>query len=153
MLLNNPFTASLWVVPWYEFPFTQCIRIQIFASMTLNAAPGDGVLAHREQWYGFCIVWIFMWHLIWSLVVWYLLFAFQVLIWLLWIICPFSLFFWLHFMLPSSHVFLSFRYFFIILTAIMKVVMSEVLTRIFLHPHMLCQPLFRRVCFVALITI
>ena len=31
--------------------------------------------------------------------------------------------------------------------------MSEVLTRILLHPHMLCQPLFRRVCSFALITI
>ena len=39
------------------------------------------------------------------------------------------------------------------LTAIIKMVMSEVLTMILLHPHMLRQPLFRRVCFVALITI
>ena len=31
--------------------------------------------------------------------------------------------------------------------------MSKVLTRIFLHPYMLFQPLFRRVCSVALITI
>ena len=53
-------------------------------------------------------------------------------------------------MLPSSHFFLS--CIFINLTAIIKIVMSEVLTRILLHPHMLCQPLLRRVCSVALIT-
>ena len=59
----------------------------------------------------------------------------------------------LHFMVPSSHFFLSIRYFFINLTAIIKMVMSKVLTRKLLHPHMLCQPLFRIVCFVALFTI
>ena len=32
-------------------------------------------------------------------------------------------------------------------------IMPEVLTRILLHPHMLCKPLFRRVCSVALISI
>ena len=31
--------------------------------------------------------------------------------------------------------------------------MSEVLTKILLHPHMLCLPLFKKICFVALITI
>ena len=31
--------------------------------------------------------------------------------------------------------------------------MSEVPTTILLHPHMLCQPLFKRVCSVALVTI
>ena len=43
--------------------------------------------------------------------------------------------------------------FFINLTAIIKMVMSEVLTRILLLLHMLCQPLFRGVISVALITI
>ena len=91
-------------------------------------------------------------------------------------------------MLPSSHFFLSFSYFFIWciligsnqsysehkliclffvlevriivyiwvfinLTAKIEMVMSEVLTMILLHPHMLCQPISRRVCSVALITI
>ena len=43
--------------------------------------------------------------------------------------------------------------FFIKLTAIIQMVMSEVLTRILFNPHMLCQPLFRKVCFVSLIII
>ena len=60
----------------------------------------------------------------------------------------------LHFMLPSSQFVWSFRYCFINLTAIVKMVMYEVLTRILLHLHMLCQRLFRFCfCFVALITI
>ena len=59
----------------------------------------------------------------------------------------------LHFQLPSSHLFLSFRYFFVNLTTMIKMVMSEVLTRILLHQHMLLQPLFIRVGSVALITI
>ena len=59
----------------------------------------------------------------------------------------------LHFILPSSHVFLSFRYFCYKPDCIIKMVMSEVLTRKLLHPHMLCQSLFRRVCSVALIQI
>ena len=101
------------MVPWYDFPSTQCIRIHICSSMTLHVTPGDGFfLAHRGQWYGFLIVWIFMWRLVWSVVVCYLLFTFQMLIWLLWIICPFGTFSMLHFMLPSSQFFLSFRYFF-----------------------------------------
>ena len=69
------------------------------------------------------------------------------------LLCLFGTFFMLHFMLPSSHFLLSFRDFLINLTAEIKMVMSEVLTRILLHPHMLCQPLFRRVCSVTLITI
>ena len=81
------------VVPWYDFPFTQCIRIKFFSSMTLHVAPGEGFfLAHREQWYRFFIVWIFMWRLVWSVVAWYLLFTFRILIWSLWIICPFGKF-------------------------------------------------------------
>ena len=36
---------------------------------------------------------------------------------------------------------------------LIKMVMSEVLSRVLLHPHMLCQLLFKRVCYVALITI
>ena len=154
ILLNNPFTVSLWVVPWYDFPSTQCIIIQICSSMTLHVAPGDGIfLAHTEQWYGFSIVWIFMWRFVWPVVVWYLLCTYQILILCLWIICPFSTFSMLHFLLPSSHFFLSFRIFFINLTAMIKIVMPEVHTRILLHPHMLFPPLFRRVCAVALITI
>ena len=113
ILLNNPFTASLWVVPWYDFPSTQCIGNQIFSSMNFHVAPEDGFFyAHREQWCGFFIVWIFMWRLLCSVVVWYLLFKYQILIWLLWIICSFGKFFMLLFLLTSSHFFLSFRYFF-----------------------------------------
>ena len=47
ILLNNPYTASLWVVPGYDCPSTQwqCIRVQIFSSITLHVAPGDGFFA------------------------------------------------------------------------------------------------------------
>ena len=45
-------------------------------------------------------------------VLWYLLFKFQMLICLLWIVCPFGTFSMLHFLLPFLHFFLSFRYFF-----------------------------------------
>ena len=136
------------------FPSTQCIRILIFSTMTHHVAPWDGFfLENREQLYGFLIVWIFMWRLVWSVVVRYLLITFQISFWLLRIICPSCTFSMLHFMLRSSHFSLSFRYFFYKPTAIIKMVMSKVITRILLHPHMLCQPLFRRVCSVALITI
>ena len=110
------------------------------------------ILAHREQLYGFFIVWIFMWPLVGSVVVWYLQFTFQILICLLWIMFPFCTFSILHFMLPSSHFLFYFRYLFINLTAIIKMIISEVLTRILLHPPVLCQPLLRRVCSLALIT-
>ena len=71
--------------------------------MTLHVAPGDGFyLAHRGQWYGFFIVWIFIWRLVWFVVVCYLLFTFQILIWLLWILGFFGTFSMLHFMLPYS---------------------------------------------------
>ena len=95
-----------------------------------------------------------MWCLVLSVVVWYLLFTFQIIIWLLLIICPFCTFSMLHFMLPSStfscpSIFSSS----INLTATIKMVISEVLTMILPCPHMLCQPLFRRVCPVALTTI
>ena len=131
---------SLWVVPWYDFPSTQCIGNQILSNMTLHVAPRDGFfLAHSKQRYGIFIVWIFMWHLVWFVVVWYLLFTFKVLIWLLWIIYPFGTISMLNFILLSSHFFLSFRYCFVSLTAINKMVMSEVLILILLHPHMLCQ--------------
>ena len=53
ILLNNPFTVSLWVVPGYDFPSTQCIRIQIFSSMTLHVAPGDGFFATQRT-----VIWI-----------------------------------------------------------------------------------------------
>ena len=54
ILFNNPFTASLKVAPWYKFPFTQCIRIQIFSSMTLHAAPGDGFFGTQRT-----VIWNF----------------------------------------------------------------------------------------------
>ena len=57
----------------------------------------------------------------------------------------------LHFMLPSSHFFFSFRYFFY--KPDCNNHNGNLLTRILLHPHMLCQPLFRKYSFVALITI
>ena len=53
-MLNNPFTAFLWVVPWYDLPFTQCIRIQMFSSMTLHVAPGDGFFGTQRT-----VIWIF----------------------------------------------------------------------------------------------
>ena len=43
-------------------------------------------------------------------------------------------------------------FFFINLIAIIKMAMSDVPTRVLFHPHMLFQPLFIRVCSVALIT-
>ena len=47
-LLNNPFTAFLWVVPCYDFPSTQCIRIHIFSSTTLHVASGDGFFGTQK---------------------------------------------------------------------------------------------------------
>ena len=54
ILLNNYFTVSLWVVPWYDLTSTQCIRIQIFSSMILNAAPRDRFFGTQKT-----VIWIF----------------------------------------------------------------------------------------------
>ena len=65
ILLNNPFTVSLSVVPGYHFPSTQCIRIQNFSFMALHVGPGDGLFATQSSdidspYYGFhvalCVV-------------------------------------------------------------------------------------------------
>ena len=54
IILNNPFTVSLWMVPWYYFPSKQCIGIQIFSTMTLQVAPGDGLFGTQIT-----LIWIF----------------------------------------------------------------------------------------------
>ena len=90
---------------------------------------------------------------VWSVVVWYVLFTFQVLIWLLWILCPFGKISMLH-LCYLLHTFSCLSgILFKILTAKIKMVMPELFNRMLLHPHILCQPLIRRVCFVALVTI
>ena len=69
-------------------------------------------LSHSAWIFRLSLAWLFMWLLEWSVVVWYLLFTVQILIGILWIICPFCTFSMLHFIVTSSHFFLSFRYFF-----------------------------------------
>ena len=92
-LLNIPFTASPWVVPCYESPSTECIRIHIFSSITLYVGPGDGFCGTQKIVIG---------------------------------------------------IFYSIN---------LHVAVSVVCGWILFNPHMLCQPLFRTVCFLALITI
>ena len=114
------------MVPGYDFPFTKCRRIQIFSSMTLHVAPWDGFLGTQRT-----VIWTFHsmnLHVVLSVVCGCMVFAIYIPN-----IHMITMNNMLHFMLPSSHFFMYFR--------------------VFLHSHMLCQPLFRRVCSVALITI
>ena len=161
ILPSISFTVYLLIVPGYEFPSTQCPRIQIFFSMsfhmTLYVATGDESFATHST-----VIWIFpsiffICHVLWFVVccctypnsfVW------------LGIMPIYSTFSMLHCLLPSSHFSLSFS--FLLnpdcndLTAEIIMVLSyayEVHTITVLHLFMLCQPLFRRVFPVALLTI
>ena len=46
------FNVYRWVVPWSEFPYTKCTRLQVFSSMTLHltlyVAPGDGSFVNQS---------------------------------------------------------------------------------------------------------
>ena len=130
---------------------TQCIRIQIFSTMTLHVAPGDGFFGTQQT--VICLFYSMNFHMPLSVVCDCKVFAIYIpnitmnnMSHMYIFHVAFNVtFFTLLFVLQV--------FFLINLTAIIKMVMSEVLNMILLHPHVLCQTPFRRVCFVALITI
>ena len=117
------------MVPWYDFTFTQCIRIQIFSSITLYVAPGDGFLGtHRT------VIWnchSMNLNVVLSVVCGCMVFAIYIPNINLITIINMSL---CYIFYVASHVtfftlFLILQvFFFINLTAIMKMVMSDILT-------------------------
>ena len=159
------FTVYPLVVPGYEFPFTQCSRIQICVSMTLNmtlyVATGDGSFATQST-----EIWIFpsrnLYEAICLVCGVVCGCAYPNLFLWLGILRLFSTLAMLHCLLPSSYISFSFSFFFFLnpdcndlIAKINKVLSktSDVHIMTVLHPHMLCQPLFRQVCAVALTTI
>ena len=158
------FTVSLWVVPGYEFPFTQCTRIQIFSSMTVHViiyvAPRDGSFATQRT-----LIWnlpSINLHVALCVVCDCMVFAIYRPNFILMARNNMSLHYIFHVALPVTifTIFLVIQFFLNTdcndLTAEINMVLSlasEDHTRTVLDPHMLCQPLFRRVCAVALITI
>ena len=91
-------------------------------------------LAHRQQWYGLSLVWIFMWRLVWSVA-----FKFEIHI---------NLWYIFHVAFPVTF----FTLFLVIQVFFYKPDYNNQNGNL-LQPHMLLQPLFRRVCSVALIII
>ena len=103
--------------------------------MTLHVAPGHGFFGTQRT-----VIWIFQnmnLHVALSVVCGCMVFAIYIPN-----INLFGTFSMLHFVLPSSNCFVIQVFFFINLIAIIKMVMSEVLTMVLLHPHMLCEPPF-----------
>ena len=164
ILPSISFTVSLWVVPGYEFPFTQCTRIQIFSSMTVHVtiyvAPRDGSFATQRT-----LIWnlpSINLHVALCVVCDCMVFAIYRPNFILMARNNMSLHYIFHVALPVTifTIFLVIQFFLNTdcndLTAEINMVLSlssEDHTRTLLDPHMLCQPLFRRVCAVALITI
>ena len=109
-------------------------RIYIFSSMTLHLAPGDGFLGTQRT-----VIWMFHSmniHVVLSVVCGGIVFVISIPNINLITLNNMSM---LHMMLPSQ--FLVRQVFFLInLTAINKMAISEVLPRLLLLPHMLCQP-------------
>ena len=122
---------SLSVVSRYDFP-SQSIRIQIFFSMTLHVAPGDGFFSMQRT-----VIWIFHsmnLHVALSVVCGSVLFDIYIPNIILITMNNMSLWYIFHFVFHVTFftIFLVLHvFFFINLTVIIKMVMSEVLFRIF----------------------
>jgi hypothetical protein len=122
--------------------------------MTLHAAPGDGFFGTQRT-----VLWIFHrmnLYVALSVVCGCMIFVIYILSNNLITMNNMSLWYIFHvkFYFTFFTLFLVLRVFCVInLTAIIKMVISELVTRMFIPLHILCKPLIRRVCFVTLVTI